>query len=261
MLRLVIAARSSNAALPAMSTSAAEFWDHVFEPGDRDAGSRIEMPDPRDPVLLRACEHFGELRGRTLIDVGCGRGATSLFFASRGAQVISVDRSPVAIKNLTDYCTRRKIANIRPVQISALELPRVGNADFVFGSMILHHLEPFDRFVEALRAVLRADGKAFFWENSARSALLIWFRQNVVGRLWVPKYGDPDEFPLTPSEVDLLRRHFAVHVEIPELVLFRLISLYLLRNRLRAPFAWADRIGYRFGWLRKYSYTQYIILG
>jgi SAM-dependent methyltransferase len=244
-----------------MNTSAAQFWDHVFEPGDRDAGSRIDMPDSRDPVLRRACEHFGQLSGRTVIDVGCGRGAASLFFASKGANVISVDLSSVAVRNLTEYCSRREITNIRPVQLSALELSTLGTADFVFGSMILHHLEPFERFVEALHAVLPAGGRAFFWENSARSSLLIWFRRNVVGKLWVPKYGDPDEFPLMPCEVDLLRRHFPVRVEIAELVLFRLISLYLLRNRLRAPFAWADRVGYRFAWLRKYSYKQYLLLG
>jgi SAM-dependent methyltransferase len=247
--------------LPVMNASATQFWDQIFESADRDPGSRIEMPDPRDPVLVRACEHFGELSGRTVIDVGCGRGAASLFFASKGANVISVDLSPVAVRNLTEYCSRREITNIRPVQLSALELSTLGAADFVFGSMILHHLEPFQRFGEALRTVLPPSGKAFFWENSARSPLLIWFRRYVVGKLWVPKYGDPDEFPLMPSEVDLLRRHFSVQVEIAELVLFRLISLYLLRNRLRAPFAWADRIGYRFAWLRKYSYKQYLLLG
>lgn len=243
-----------------MNTDAAEFWDHIFEPGDSDADSRVEMPDAADPVLLRAHEHFGDLSGRTLVDVGCGRGATSLFFASKGATVISVDLSSVAIRNLSDYCSRQGIENIRPVQLSALELQRVGTADFVFGRLILHHLEPFDRFVAALRAVVRPNGKAFFWENNARSSLLIWFRQNVVGKLWVPKYGDPDEFPLTPAEVDLLRERFAVQVEIPELVLFRLISLYLLRNRLQAPFAWADRVGYRFHWLRQFSYHQYLLL-
>lgn len=244
-----------------MNTRATEFWDSTFEPRDGHSDSGVGRPDPpKDPVLLRACEHFGDLRGRTLIDVGCGNGATSLFFASKGATVISVDLSPVAIRNLSEYCAKRNIETIRPVQLSALDLTLVGTADFVFGSLILHHLEPFDRFVAALRAVLRPGGKAFFWENNARSSLLIWFRQNVVGRLWVPKYGDPDEFPLTPAEVDLLRKRFAVQVEFPELVLFRLVSLYLLRGRLHAPFAWADRIGYRFRWLRQYSYKQYLLL-
>jgi len=219
------------------------------------------MPDPQNAELRRAYEHFGDLRGRTLVDVGSGRGASSLFFASKGAHVISVDQSAVATRNLAEYCQRQEITNIHPVQLSAFELSRVGPVDFVFGAMILHHLEPFARFARELRATVRPGGKAFFFENNARSSLMIWFRQHLVGKLWVPKYGDPDEFPLTPGEVDELRRHFPVRVEIPELLMFRKISLYLLRNHVRAPFAWADRVGYRFGWLRKYSYHQYLCLG
>jgi cyclopropane fatty-acyl-phospholipid synthase-like methyltransferase len=243
-----------------MTTDVNSFWDRVFAQGDECEHSRVEMPDPLNRELRRAHEHFGDLSGRTLVDVGSGRGASSLFFASKGANVISVDQSAVAVRNLAEYCDRRQIANIRSVQLSAFELSRVGPVDFVFCAMILHHLEPFARFASELRAVLRPDGKAFFFENNARSSLMIWFRENLVGKLWVPKYGDPDEFPLTQDEVNELRRHFAVNVEIPELVLFRLIALYLLRNRVRAPFDWADRAGYRFGWLRKYSYQQYLCL-
>jgi hypothetical protein len=58
----------------------------------------------------------------------------------------------------------------------------------------------------------------------------------------------------------VLRRYFGVQVEIPELLFFRKISIYLLRNHFRAPFEWADRVGYRFSWLRKYSYHQYLCL-
>lgn len=243
-----------------LQVEATQFWDDIFANGVHAAYSRVEMPDGADPVLARALRHFGDVRGRTLVDLGCGRGASSLFFASLGARVVSVDLSAVAVRNLREYCERHGISNITPMQVSALDLRSIGNADCVFGSMILHHIEPFDRFVEALRAVLRPGGRAFFWENNARSSLMIWFRRHWVGRLWIPKYGDPDEFPLTPDEVDRLRLHFTVEVEIPELVLFRMISLYLLRNRMRAPFALADRIGYRFPWLRQYSYKQYLCL-
>jgi hypothetical protein len=42
-------------------------------------------------------------------------------------------------------------------------------------------------------------GRGFFWENNARIKSMIWFRQNIVGKLWVPKFGDSEEFPLTPG--------------------------------------------------------------
>jgi SAM-dependent methyltransferase len=239
---------------------ATHFWDNIFAQGARAEYSRVEMPDRTSPVLQRALRHFGNVQGRTLIDLGCGRGASSLYFASLGADVISVDLSAVAVRNLEQYCEAHQVRNVKPVRLSALELESLGTAHFVFGSMILHHIEPFARLADALRAVLPADGKAFFWENNARSSLMIWFRQHVVGKLWIPKHGDPDEFPLTPGEVAELRRRFIVEIEYPELVLFRMISRYLLRGHCMAPFEALDRYCYRFDALREYSYQQYLCL-
>ncbi len=239
---------------------AARFWDNIFAQGARGAYSRVEMPHPASPILRRAVRHFGDVRGRRLIDVGCGSGAASLYFASLGADVTSVDLSAIAVRNLEEYCARQDIRNVKPVQLSALELGSLGMADLVFGSMILHHIEPFPRFADALRAALPVGGRAFFWENNARSSLMIWFRQHTVGRLWIPKHGDPDEFPLTLEEVAELQQRFDVQVEYPELVLFRMISRYLLRGHCMRPFEALDRYCYRFVSLRKYSYQQYLCL-
>jgi SAM-dependent methyltransferase len=239
---------------------ATEFWDKRFSKGQQGRYSRVEMADRSDPVLQRALAHFGSLENKTLIDLGCGRGATSLFFASQGANVISVDSSKVAIGNLSRYCQDNDIHNVTPVNLSAQELGQVGPADFIFGSMILHHIEPFDQFARLLREVIRPGGKGFFAENNARSKTMIWFRQHVVGKLWVPKWGDPDEFPLMPSEVEELGRYFRVEAEYPELVFFRMISQYLLRGHLRRPFKILDGYFYRYPAIRKYSYTQHLCL-
>ena len=88
---------------------------------------------------------------------------------------------------------------------------------------------------------------------------MIGSRQHVVGWFWVPKY-DPVEFPLTPAEVDILRRHFTVRVESPELLFLRLISLYLLRRSLGALFRALDRVFYKVQSFRRRSYRQYLLL-
>ena len=129
-------------------------------------------------------------------------------------------------------------------------------ADFVFGSMVLHHIEPFEEFARSLREIVKPGGKGFFRENNARSSVMIWFRQNIVGKLWVPKDGDPDEFPLTPGEVDEMRNHFNVEIEYPEMLLFQLFSRYVLRGHLGKPFQMLDDFCGRYPALRKYSYRQ-----
>ena len=239
---------------------ATEFWDKIFSKGQEGNYSRVEMPELNDPILQQALAHFGSVKGKTIIDLGCGRGATSLFFAYHGANVISVDLSEIAIENLSRYCQDNGIRNITPVKMRAQEISNLGKADFIFGSMILHHIEPFDEFAMILRSVIKQDGKGFFWENNARSKIMIWFRQNIVGKLWVPKYGDPDEFPLTPYEVDEIAKYFCVKVEYPELLLFRLISAYLLRGKCMRFFQILDNYFYKYRAFRKYSYRQYLYL-
>jgi len=240
--------------------TAADFWDEMFAKGRANPYSRVEMPDLDDPVLRRALEHFGDVNGKTLVDLGCGRGATSLFFAHCGARVISVDLSRVAIDNLASYCRDNGVRNITTVQMSAMDLDELGEVDFVFGSMILHHIEPFAEFAVHLRTALRPGGKGFFWENNARSRLMIWCRDHLVGRFWIPKFGDTDEFPLTLDEIDELHKHFEVEVEYPELLLFRMIPFYLFRSHLVWPFGVLDRICYRYPTIRQHGYRQYICL-
>ncbi len=100
----------------------------------------------------------------------------------------------------------------------------------------------------------------FFIENNARSKIMIWFRQNVVGKAWVPQYGDPEEFPLTLSEISEIRKYFCVQIEIPELVFFRMISKYLFRGHLSIAFKLLDDYFYKYPAIRKYSYKQYLYL-
>ncbi|MGL5942906.1 MAG: class I SAM-dependent methyltransferase [Waterburya sp.] len=239
---------------------ATEFWDNIFCKGQESEYSRVEMPNLKDPILQRALQHFGSVENKTIIDLGCGRGSTSLFFAYYGANVISVDLSEVAIANLTRYCQNEGIQNITPVKISAQKISKLEQADFIFGSMILHHIEPFDEFAKNLKNVLKSGGKGFFYENNARSKMMIWFRQNIVGKLWVPKYGDPDEFPLMPNEVDEIRKYFSVETEYPELVFFNMISTYLLRGYFGSPFQMLDNYFYKYPAFRKYSYRQYLCI-
>ena len=239
---------------------AMEFWDTIFSKGRENDYSRVEMPNINDVILQRALTHFGKVDGKIVIDLGCGRGATSLFFAYYGANVISVDFSEKAINNLSQYCKENSINNIFPVKMSAQDILELDIADFIFGSMILHHIEPFSEFSRNLRKVIKPGGKGFFWENNAQSKTMIWFRQNIVGKLWIPKYGDSEEFPLTPNEVDELKKYFEVEIEYPELLFFRMISTYLLRGNFMGPLQKLDDYFYKFPALRKKSYRQYICL-
>ncbi len=231
------------------------FWDHVY---DVSGYSRELAPDVQR-ALERALEFFGPVQGRTVLDLGCGARATSLFWARAGAHVTAVDKSPVAIEALGRRCSQLGITTLTPTVGDAMTVDQLPSFDFVFGSMLLHHLEPFGAFAAVLRRAVKDGGRAFFYENNG-SPMLSWFRRNVVGRLGVPKYGDADESPLTPGEVDQLRPYFRVSVEYPEMVFFQLAGVYLLRQRARAPLKALDDLLYRRDIGVRWSYRQYVML-
>lgn len=232
--------------------TAIDFWNRQFS---EDGGDADQSAATRS-ALLRALDHFGDVTGKTVIDLGCGRGEASLFFAAHGATVLAIDTSEVALDHLERLCREGQVDAVQGHLLSALDIDRLGPQDLVYGSMILHHLEPFDEFVRTLRGALRPDGRAFFYENNAASRTMVWCRRHLVGKFGVPKYGDDDEFPLTPDEVDELRRHFTVQQNFPEFLYFELASTYLTHGKLQRPARRVDEALHRFEPLRRYSYRQ-----
>jgi len=212
------------------------------------------------PVIKAALGHFGSMTGKTLLELGGGPGAISLYFGRLGANVFNLERSARAIDDLNKRVQALRIENVRGICGDAIDLAHLEPVDFVFGSMILHHLEPFKSFVAQLRRVLKPGGKAFFYENNANSRLLVWFRHNIVGKLWIPKYGDTEEFPLTPDEIDELRKTFRVEIVYPEMLFFRLLSCYLLKRRFEPFLGTIDEFFFRRRWMLSLSYRQYLLI-
>lgn len=80
--------------------------------------------------LLPAIEAQGPLRGKTLLDVGCGTGKSFLPMVERGWSVTGVDLSPGMVEQ-----ARRKIGAARQVELlvaDARELPVLGSFDLVW---------------------------------------------------------------------------------------------------------------------------------
>jgi SAM-dependent methyltransferase len=239
-----------------VSTNTPRFWDDQLAYQVDNIGT---WDSSEQDVLERGIAFFGDVRTKHILDVGCGLGHYSIMLARVGANVTAVDTSNVAIDNLNRYATELGLS-IKGIVSDALSIKDLEKFDFVVGSMILHHLEPFDEFCDSLFTAMKPGGRAIFYENNAASRLLVWFRQNMVGKMWIPKYGDPDEFPLTPREVDILRCRFRVTQIFPELLLFRLVSWYLLKGRGAKCLKTLDDLFYRHNIFVKYSYRQILLI-
>ena len=76
--------------------------------------------DQQSKFALMCYEKFVNHKVKKVLELGCGQGRDSLFFASKGLDVTAIDSSEVAIENLTIKAKEMNI-DIKLKNISALE--------------------------------------------------------------------------------------------------------------------------------------------
>lgn len=179
--------------------------------------ARYMNPPAETPYPLEYAYHLlGDVRGKTVVDFGCGTGDNTLLLARRGAQVHAVDISP----DLIEIGKRRLQVNgihngVQFTTASVYSIPVADESvDAVFGMAILHHLElPLAR--REVQRILRPGGRAIFKEPVRNSPLLQFVRNLIPYR--APDVS-PFERPLTDAELTGFAEGFAS---------YRLRSFYL----------------------------------
>src|SRR6266536_668352 len=126
--------------------------------GRRDVAASILAGTQYLPPWLR--ELAGDVRGKRLLDLGCGDGAELMEWARLGAEVVGVDNSPRQLA-----AAQRAAATLgvtcRLVCADLLALPEEllhGEFDVVFSSAVLTWIGDLDRWFTGVMAALRPGG-------------------------------------------------------------------------------------------------------
>jgi SAM-dependent methyltransferase len=104
------------------SGGAAERWLQEAEFFDGLAARRADRPEPLDGAVIERYrgagrlhnkEYYfrvmGDLRGKRVLDIGCGEGEDALLLAALGARVTAIDVSHA--QSTSDDCRRRAISD------------------------------------------------------------------------------------------------------------------------------------------------------
>ncbi len=168
---------------------------------------RSEPPFPnrehRD-FLTYALAQIPTFQDKRVLEVGCGSGNLSTWFALQGAQATGVDVSEVMLK----LARRRAQVNGVDEAVTLLDQPIEtldapdGSFDMVIGNQVLHHLE-LDESMANIRRLLSPNGVAVFCEPVLfLPEVSRRVRYNgLVTRLFPSRADTPDERSLGMTEI------------------------------------------------------------
>jgi len=167
-----------------------------------------------------ALSQMPELKGKRILDLGCGMGDASLFFASQGARVCSIDISPGMISLVKKMSTKfqfGKNIDARVMVAEKLEFPNE-HFDIVFGNGVLHHVIPSLALKEVYR-VLKPGGVATFIEPLRHNPIINIYRK-IADKVRTPTEKPLDYYSLTKLTKEKFRINFHEEFHLFTLLIF-----------------------------------------
>lgn len=221
-----------------MERKAAEqlYYDRAYESGT--VNTHNGFYEFSAGVLCYRSLVLKDCAGKRVLEYGCGLGLETMTLVERGATVVGIDISEVAVAQARRRVGASAAGKISFVQADAEALQfGDGEFDIVCGTGILHHLD-LDRAMREVERVLRPGGRAVFYEPVGHNPLLNLYR-------WLtPGSHTRDEHPLLMREIRAIGKTFR-QADAHFFDFFSIFSIPFLRFKagvamLRA-FEWMDR--------------------
>jgi len=120
---------------------------------------------------------MGNLKGKKILDLGCGFGEASVYFALKGAKVTSLDLSEKMIECVKSLSKKYNVvSSINTLKSKAEKIPLKNDSfDIIFGGNVLHHTD-VKAVSREIKRVLKPKGKAFFIEPLAYNPMINIYR-------------------------------------------------------------------------------------
>ena len=138
--------------------------DQRVQPGSLEFFSHIQpwMNPYKFPWIMERIDRESKLlRGKHLLEIGCGMGYDSLEFLKRGVRVTATDLTPNAVALARRHFELKKVQAEDVRTANALDLPFPDNTfDAVWANGVLHATGDSQRAVQEARRVLKPGGRA-----------------------------------------------------------------------------------------------------
>lgn len=145
---------------------------------------------------------LGDIKNKKILELGCGLGEASVYFAKKGADVTATDISGEMVQ-LADKVAKKHGVKVNTAKCFSHEIPFENETfDVVYAANVLHHVDLEMTLIEVNR-VLKKGGAFVSWDPLAHNPLINIYRK------MASEVRTDDEHPLRISQLKLFKKHFS----------------------------------------------------
>ncbi len=140
-----------------------EYWNNFYKHNEH-------LKQPSSFAKYISEKYISDKQNKTFLELGCGNGRDSLFFASQGLSVIGLDLSIVAIENLK----KNNFENVNFQVKNFCELENFKNIDFVYSRFAFHSIDENaeNAVIDQLKDVISPEGFFFLEARTSKDEAL-----------------------------------------------------------------------------------------
>jgi len=201
-------------------------WAKSVDPGQIDV---IQMNESiTAPEIRFISAYLGALNGKKLIDIGCGLGEASVYFALKGARVTAVDLSQDMLSEVVALARRyhTEVETLR-ASVEHLHLSQEDSFDIVYAGNIFHHVD-IRAALDEVTKYMTDNSMLVCWEPVAYNPLINIYRRIAI------RVRSFDERPIRMSDIETFKEYFS-SIELhwfwlTTLVIFMIMIIWQRRN-------------------------------
>lgn len=186
---------------------------HDRERDFHDEWSNSEVPEDIDvcqtnealtaPEMRYITKKLGDITDKRLLDIGCGLGEASVYFAIKGAKVTASDLSP----GMIDFT--HNLAAINGVSVDSyvgsadsLSLDKQDLFEIIYAGNVLHHVD-MEETLKCAKRLLADNGLFVSWDPIAYNPIINIYRRIATDVRTI------DEHPLKWRDIQLFDKYFS----------------------------------------------------
>lgn len=153
---------------------------------------------PENKMIM---ERLGDVKGKKILELGCGAGEASVYFAKKGAIVTATDISSGMLA-VVDALARKYGVLVITKQCYSHTIPfRDEEFDIVYAANLLHHVD-IESALKEIKRVLKTGGSFVAWDPLAHNILINIYRRKATS------VRTSDEHPIKIGQLRLFKKYF-----------------------------------------------------